>query len=184
MLTVACLAPSLILIPRVAITGQNPGPPGGSNLLVLPVLRKGVLEGPWKGEQISGRRARISANPYPLCISWPCPCLSAFPPVLESAGCSTQANSCSPDVAMLWDGFLPAFFSPMRFSTQEQYKGRCQMEASSPEDLFSWQWMKFSDTCCVRQWLLVTSWKPWGYRGETFTWLQSFGGMMELGPFT
>lgn len=61
--------PSLILIPRVAITAQNPGPPGGSNLLMLPVLRKGVLEGPWKGEQICGRRARISANPYPLFTS-------------------------------------------------------------------------------------------------------------------
>lgn len=66
---VACIAPSLILIPRVAITVQNLGPPRGSNLLMLPVLRKGVLEGPWKGEQICGRRARISANPYPLFVS-------------------------------------------------------------------------------------------------------------------
>lgn len=68
-LTVACVAPSLILIPRVVVTVQNPRPPRGSNLLMLPVLRKGVLEGPWKGEQIRGRRARISANPCPPFVS-------------------------------------------------------------------------------------------------------------------
>lgn len=182
--TVACVTPSLFWFPGQQLQ-CGAGAPQGSNLLLLPVLRKRAPVGLQQGEPICGLLARIPANPRPLFVSWPCPCLPAFPPVPWSARCRARANSCSPDAAMLWDGFsLP----PCVCSYMWERRARAwQMETSSPRaPSTSTGWnvlaliagcilQSFASPCCKEA------------AGRTCTWLQGLVGApqwMGLGPFT
>lgn len=182
--TVACVTPSLFWFPGQQLQ-CGAGAPQGSNLLLLPVLGKRAPVGLQQGEPICGLLARIPANPRPLFVSWPCPCLPAFPPVPWSARCRARANSCSPDAAMLWDGFsLP----PCVCSYMWERRARAwQMETSSPRaPSTSTGWnvlaliagcilQSFASPCCKEA------------AGRTCTWLQGLVGApqwMGLGPFT
>lgn len=137
--------PLSVLIPGAA-TAVWSGAPQGSNLLLLPALRKRAPEGLRQGEPICGLLARIPANPRPLF----CFLTLSLPPriptgpmecAVSCAGQQLLSRCCS---ALRW--FLPASLCVFLYARAAS-EGLANGDLLTKGPFHRW-WVKCSGTHC------------------------------------